>query len=109
MSSAEDHRLEAEVRELVCYLWDNYLQLYDAQEIFIIGVGYAYIGIKMLLLNRSEASPPGKFFLSHVEQPHCSAFLLPLCLAPLTFTCLDRLQDQALGRHQLCQWVLTAH
>lgn len=56
----EDGRLQAEVKELMCYLWDNYLQLYDADEVFIVGVGYAYLGIKMLLLNRSEASPPGK-------------------------------------------------
>lgn len=56
----EDGRLEAEIKELVCYLWDNYIQLYEADEVFIMGVGYAYIGIKMLLLNRSEASPPGK-------------------------------------------------
>lgn len=56
----EDGRLEAEIKELICYLWDNYIQLYDADEVFIMGVGYAYIGIKMLLLNRSEASPPGK-------------------------------------------------
>lgn len=59
----EDGRLEAEVKELVCYLWDNYIQLYDAHEVFIMGVGYAYIGIKMLLLNRSEASPPGNSLL----------------------------------------------
>lgn len=37
----------------MCYLWDNYLQLYDdAEEMFIMGVGYAYIGVKTLLLNR---------------------------------------------------------
>lgn len=57
----DDGRLQAEVRELMCYLWDNYLQLYDADQVFIVGVGYAYLGIKMLLLNRSDASPPGKF------------------------------------------------
>lgn len=40
----------------MCYLWDNYLQLYDdAEEVFIMGVGYAYIGVKMLLLNRGES------------------------------------------------------
>lgn len=59
--------MEAEIRELMCYLWDNYLQLYDADKIFIMGIGYAYIGIKMLLLNRSDASPPGKFPLAVIE------------------------------------------
>lgn len=58
-TGAEDARLEAEVKELICYLWDNYIQLYDAEDVFIMGVGYSYVGIKMLLLNRSEASPPG--------------------------------------------------
>lgn len=62
----DDGRLQAEVKELMCYLWDNYLQLYDADEIFIVGVGYAYLGIKMLLLNRSDASPPGK--LAHLKR-----------------------------------------
>lgn len=48
-----EKQLEAQVQELVCYLWDNYLQLYDdTEEMFIMGVGYAYIGVKMLLLNR---------------------------------------------------------
>lgn len=59
-SSGDDNKMEADIRELMCYLWDNYLQLYNAEKIFIIGIGYAYIGIKMLLLNRSDASPPGK-------------------------------------------------
>lgn len=60
----DDGRLQAEVRELMCYLWDNYLQLYDAEEVFFVGVGYAHIGVKMLLLNRNDASPPGRF---HVQ------------------------------------------
>lgn len=59
--------MEAEIRELICYLWDNYLQLYDADKIFILGVGYAYIGIKMLLLNRSDASPPGQFYFTYLQ------------------------------------------
>lgn len=51
-----ERQLEAQVQELMCYLWDNYLQLYDdAEEVFIMGVGYAYIGVKMLLLNRGES------------------------------------------------------
>ena len=36
----------------MCYIWDNYLQLYDTQEIFLMGVGNAYLGIKVLLINR---------------------------------------------------------
>lgn len=60
--------MEADIRELMCYLWDNYLQLYNAEKIFIMGVGYAYIGVKMLLLNRSDASPPGKFWSFRAER-----------------------------------------
>lgn len=49
----EEKQLEAEIKELICYLWDNYIQLYEnADEVFIMGVGYAYLGVKMLLLNR---------------------------------------------------------
>jgi histone deacetylase 6 len=37
----------------MCYIWDNYLQLYDSvEDIFLMGVGNAYLGIKMLLINR---------------------------------------------------------
>ncbi|KAI3393914.1 hypothetical protein diail_3517 [Diaporthe ilicicola] len=49
----EEKQLEAEIKELICYLWDNYIQLYEnADEVFIMGVGYAYLGVKVLLLNR---------------------------------------------------------
>lgn len=48
--------LQAQLQELVCYLWDNYLQLYDnATEIFFMGVGNAYLGVKLLLMNRGES------------------------------------------------------
>lgn len=51
----EEKQLEAEIKELICYLWDNYIQLYEnADEVFIMGVGYAYLGVKMLLLNRGK-------------------------------------------------------
>lgn len=69
--NGDDKRQETEIKELICFLWDNYLQLYNSENIIIMGVGYAYIGIKMLLLNRSDASPPGKYF------NHCS-HLMPL-------------------------------
>ncbi|KAI1433067.1 histone deacetylase [Xylaria sp. CBS 124048] len=44
--------LQQQIQELVCYLWDNYLQLYDAEDIFLLGVGDAYLGVKVLLTNR---------------------------------------------------------
>lgn len=77
----DEKRQEAEIRELVCYLWDNYLQLYNSENVFIMGVGQAYIGVKMLLLSRSDASPPGKSPRHHrPAQP--PPFSLPFPHAP---------------------------
>lgn len=42
----------------MCYLWDNFLQLYAADEIFLMGVGNAYVGVKLLLINRGKTRPP---------------------------------------------------
>ncbi|KFG83262.1 putative histone deacetylase A [Metarhizium anisopliae] len=44
--------LQEQVQQLMNYLWDNFLQLYDADEIFLMGVGNAYLGVKVLLINR---------------------------------------------------------
>ncbi|KAM0575030.1 hypothetical protein ACHAP9_001047 [Verticillium nonalfalfae] len=45
--------MQAQLQELVCYLWDNYIQLYEnATEIFLMGVGNAYLGVKVLLMGR---------------------------------------------------------
>ncbi|KAL8381002.1 hypothetical protein RB595_005345 [Gaeumannomyces hyphopodioides] len=45
--------LQHQVQEIVGYVWDNYLQLYDnVQDIILLGVGAAYLGIKTLLINR---------------------------------------------------------
>jgi histone deacetylase 6 len=38
--------------ELVCYLWDNYLEGYESNDIVIMGVGYSYLAIRMLLTSR---------------------------------------------------------
>ncbi|KAK4122591.1 histone deacetylase A-like protein [Parathielavia appendiculata] len=52
---ADERTLQAQVQELMCYLWDNYLQLYEsAEDIFLMGVGNAYLGIKVLLINRLD-------------------------------------------------------
>lgn len=39
---------------LMPFLWDNYLELSAADDIFLIGVGKAYAGIKELLLARCK-------------------------------------------------------
>ncbi|KAL2170900.1 hypothetical protein VTG60DRAFT_4304 [Thermothelomyces hinnuleus] len=52
---ADERTLQAQVQELMCYIWDNYLQLYDSvEDIFLMGVGNAYLGIKVLLINRLD-------------------------------------------------------
>ncbi|KAL2135854.1 hypothetical protein VTI74DRAFT_6617 [Chaetomium olivicolor] len=52
---ADERTLQAQIQELMCYIWDNYLQLYDnVEDIFLMGVGNAYLGIKMLLINRLD-------------------------------------------------------
>jgi histone deacetylase 6 len=56
-ASMDEKSREAQVLELVCYLWDNYLQLLDPiDDIFLMGVGNAYVGVKSLLMNRGEVS-----------------------------------------------------
>ncbi|KAI1381401.1 putative histone deacetylase A [Hypoxylon crocopeplum] len=48
----DEMTLQRQIQDLVCFLWDNYLQLYDMEDLFIIGVGNAYVGVKVLLTNR---------------------------------------------------------
>lgn len=90
-NGANEGKLEAEIMELVCYLWDNYLQLYDAEEVFIMGVGYAYIGIKLLLLNRSTYTLPEDSTSSFCTFANSSLVTSP-----------PRLQIQTQRHHQLC-------
>ncbi|KAI1095150.1 putative histone deacetylase A [Rostrohypoxylon terebratum] len=49
---ADEKTLQRQIQELICYIWDNYLQLYDADDLFLVGVGNAYLGVKVLLTNR---------------------------------------------------------
>ncbi|KAI1737192.1 histone deacetylase [Xylaria scruposa] len=44
--------LQQQIQELVCFIWDNYLQLYGVEELFVLGVGNAYLGVKVLLTTR---------------------------------------------------------
>ncbi|KAK4241069.1 histone deacetylase clr3 [Achaetomium macrosporum] len=55
MPNAGERTLQAQIQELMCYVWDNYLQLYDGvEDIFLMGVGNAYLGVKMLLISRLD-------------------------------------------------------
>ncbi|KAI1780603.1 putative histone deacetylase A [Hypoxylon cercidicola] len=51
---ANEKTLQRQIQELVCYIWDNYLQLYDVEQLFLVGVGNAYLGVKILLTNRES-------------------------------------------------------
>lgn len=38
----------------MCYLWDNYIQLYSDAQIFLMGVGNAHYAVKALLTYRGK-------------------------------------------------------
>ncbi|KAI9651066.1 Histone deacetylase hda1 [Ciborinia camelliae] len=44
--------LEIQMKDLICYIWDNFIELYDSSNIIIMGVGDSYLGIKQLLTSR---------------------------------------------------------
>lgn len=50
---ADEKTLQHQIQELIVYIWDNYLQLFDVEDLFLIGVGDAYLGVKLLLNSRS--------------------------------------------------------
>lgn len=54
----DENSIQQEIKELVCYIWDNCLELLEDTQIFVMGVGFAYLSIKMLLLNRSKLCAP---------------------------------------------------
>ena len=49
---------EARTQELICYLWDNYIQIATDAPIFLLGVGNAHVGVKALLTGRGEFTTP---------------------------------------------------
>lgn len=54
----DERAMQLQIQELVCYIWDNYLQLWDnVEEIFLMGVGFAYLGVKTLLISRGMPVP----------------------------------------------------
>jgi len=63
-------------KELLCYLWDNYLQINESASITLMGVGDAYLGIKQLLTSRGTFPLPSPLpdsylhLLSRRQIPH---------------------------------------
>ncbi|KAK8094738.1 histone deacetylase A [Apiospora hydei] len=52
IQGADERTLGIQMKELMNYIWDNYLQLWEAEDIFLVGVGNAYLGVKLLLTER---------------------------------------------------------
>ncbi|OBT59650.1 hypothetical protein VE04_00159 [Pseudogymnoascus sp. 24MN13] len=42
------------MKELMCYLWDNYLELHDSEHVVLMGVGDSYSAVRELLVNRES-------------------------------------------------------
>lgn len=82
----KERELQQQIESLMCYLWDNYLQLYEAEEIFLMGVGDAYLGVKVLLISRGKS-----FYV---------LFWANSSLLTCSRAC--RLQITPLRRYQLC-------
>lgn len=77
---ADERTLSIQIKELMNYIWDNYLQLWEAEDLFLLGVGNAYLGVKLLLTERREYPPP-----PHILQPR------PSGLIALDAVCKDRI------------------
>ncbi|QSZ32676.1 hypothetical protein DSL72_002255 [Monilinia vaccinii-corymbosi] len=44
--------LESQMKDLVCYIWENFIDLYESENIMLMGVGDAYLAVKQLLTSR---------------------------------------------------------
>jgi histone deacetylase 6 len=53
VAKSSEPELQNQTKELLCYLWDNYLEVTRAS-ISLMGVGDAYLGIKQLLISRGK-------------------------------------------------------
>jgi len=53
-----EQKLNEQLQELVCYLWDNYLEGYASHEIVVMGIGNSYMAVKLLLTNRGKLTLP---------------------------------------------------
>ena len=49
--------MQEQTKDLLCYLWDNYIEINTGASLTLMGVGDAYLGIKQLLTSRGTSSP----------------------------------------------------
>lgn len=54
-SKLNEAELNLQTKDLLCYLWDNYLEGYASNCIVLMGVGDAYLGVKQLLTSRGKS------------------------------------------------------
>jgi hypothetical protein len=57
------------MKELMCFLWDNYLEMHESEHIVLMGVGDSYIGVRELLVNRGKAASLSLFLWPHTDLP----------------------------------------
>lgn len=55
LPKSSETELQQQTKELLCYLWDNYLENTRAS-VTLMGVGDAYLGVKQLLISRNSKS-----------------------------------------------------
>lgn len=53
-ASPTEPELQEQLRELVCYVYDNFIEGWIADNMVLMGVGESYVGVKMLLTHRGK-------------------------------------------------------
>ena len=65
--------LENQTKELLCYIWDNFIETWGVNSVVLMGVGDAYLGVKQLLTSRGTTPPsppfPTPFLHTHYPLP----------------------------------------
>ncbi|KAF8861541.1 histone deacetylase A-like protein [Acephala macrosclerotiorum] len=84
LPKASENVLANQTKELLCYVWDNWLETIAGASVTLVGVGDSYMGIKQLLMARDTARTKIPSILSFVNgslrtvksdsDPHLSAW-----------------------------------
>ncbi|CZR53652.1 related to histone deacetylase A [Phialocephala subalpina] len=67
LPKANESVLANQTKELLCYVWDNWLETIAGASVTLVGVGDAYLGIKQLLTSRDTARAKIPSILSFVS------------------------------------------
>ncbi|PSN68434.1 putative histone deacetylase [Corynespora cassiicola Philippines] len=54
----DDESRASQTRDLANYIWENYIEPYDATQVFLMGVGTAYLGLVDLLSTNENCTDP---------------------------------------------------